>query len=184
MATLENKEVIARVVGKGVGGINESDVMMAASCGATIYGFSIDMPIGVKKLASREGVPIRIYNVIYELLDDIKEKMSELLAPEVVETEVAKLVIKGVILTNRNQVICCGEVTKGKIVTGLTAVITRDKKPISEAVVTKVQRLQSEVKEVVEGDMCGLELKVDNKVDVHEGDRVEFVKREVVKRSL
>lgn len=184
LSTLENKEVIARVVGKGVGGISENDVTTAASSEATIYGFNVDLPIGVKKLAAREGVRIRIYKVIYELLDDIKENMSELLAPEVVETEAGRLLVKGVFLTKRDQIICGGEVTKGKISPGLIAKVTRDKEVIGEAVITKVQRQQSEVKEVVEGDMCGVELKTENKIAIEEGDRIDFVSREIVERKL
>ncbi len=184
LATLENKEVIARVVGKGVGDITESDVMMAASSGATIYGFSVDLPIGVKKLAAREGVTIRVYKVIYELIDDVKENMSHLLAPEIIEDEAGRLLVKGVFMISRNQVICGGEVTKGKIAPGLIAKISRDKEVIAEAELVKVQREQSEVKEVVEGDMCGIELKTEGRVAVEEGDRIDFVKREIVSRKL
>ena len=184
LATLENKEVIARVVGKGVGDISESDVMMAASSGATIYGFSVELPISIKKLAAREGVRIRTYKVIYELIDDVKDNMSELLAPEIVENEAGRLLVKGVFMIGRNQVICGGEITKGKITPGLVAKVTRDKEEIAEAELTKVQKQQSEVKEAVEGDMCGIELKTDKRVVVEEGDRIEFVSREVVSRSL
>lgn len=184
LSTLENKEVIARVVGKGVGGITESDVMMAASSGAVIYGFSVELPIGVKKLAAREGVDIRVYKVIYELIDDIKQNMSDLLAPEVVDTEMGRLIVKGVFMTTRDQIICGGEVTKGKITPGLVAKIMRDKQEIAEAELTKVQRQQSEVKEVVEGDMCGIELKTSSKLQIQEDDRIEFIKREIVTRKL
>ena len=184
LATLENKEVIARVVGKGVGDITETDVMMAASSGATIYGFNVEVAISVKKLAAREGVVIRAYKVIYELIDDIKDNMSELLAPEVIENEAGRLLVRGVFMIGRNQVICGGEVTKGKISPGLIAKISRDKVEIAEAELTKVQKQQSEVKEVVEGDMCGIELKTTARVTVEEGDRIDFVSREVVSRKL
>lgn len=184
LATLENLEVIARVVGKGVGDVSESDVMMAASSGATIYGFNVELPVSVKKLAAREGVRIRVYKVIYELIDDVKDNMSELLAPEVVENEAGRLLVKGVFLTTRNQIICGGEVTKGKISPGLIAKISRDKEVIGEAEITKVQREQSEVKQVVEGDMCGIELKTESKIAVEIGDRIDFVSREIVSRKL
>ena len=184
LATLENNEVIARVVGKGVGDVSESDVMMAASSGATIYGFNVDLPVSIKKLAAREGVRIRAYKVIYELIDDVKDNMSELLAPEVVENDMGRLLVKGVFMISRNQVICGGEITKGKVSNGLVAKIMRDKEVLAEAEVTKVQKQTAEVKEAVEGDMCGIELKTDKRVPVEEGDRIEFVSREVVSRSL
>lgn len=184
LSALENQEVIARVVGKGVGDILESDVMMAASSGATIYGFNVDLPINIKKLAAREGVRVRSYKVIYELIDDVKENMSELLAPEVVEEEIGRLIVRGVFMIGRNAAICGGEVTKGKVRSGLVAKIMRDKQEIAEAEVSKVQKQTAEVKEATEGDMCGLELKTSKRVPIEEGDRIEFVKREVVTRKL
>ena len=114
--------------------------MMAASSGATIYGFNVEVAISVKKLAAREGVVIRAYKVIYELIDDIKDNMSELLAPEVIENEAGRLLVRGVFMIGRNQVICGGEVTKGKISPGLIAKISRDKVEIAEAELTKVQK--------------------------------------------
>ena len=184
LATLENKEVIARVVGKGVGDISESDVMMAASSGATIYGFNVEVSTSVRKLAAREGVLIRAYKVIYELIDDVKDQLSELLAPEIVETEAGRLVVRGVFLTRKDLIICGGEVTKGKLRPGLVAKVTRDKEELFEGELLKIQREQVEAKEVVEGDMCGIELKVQGRQLIELGDKIEFVERELVKRSL
>ncbi len=184
LAALESSEVIARVVGKGVGGINESDVTMAASSHAVIYGFNVDVPIGVKKLAAREGVQVRVFRVIYELLDDIKENMSELLAPEVIETEVGRLIVKGVFLAKRDSIICGGEVTKGKIASGQTARISRGGEELAEAEIVKVQKQSEEVKQALEGDMCGLSLKTHSKVTLEIGDRIDVITRQIVQRKL
>lgn len=184
LSTLENKEVIARVVGKGVGGITEGDVAMASSSGAVIYGFNVEISSRVRKLAQREEVPVKIYNVIYELIDDVRESMSELLSPEVIETEIGKLIIKGVFRTTKDTVICGGEMTKGKATPGSFAKIYRNKEFIAEAEVSKVQRQQEEVKQVNEGDMCGLELKTSSRITVELDDKVEFITKEVVKRKL
>jgi translation initiation factor IF-2 len=129
-------------------------------------------------------VEIRIYKVIYELLDNAKESMEALIAPEVVETQTGTLTIKGIFRTLRDEVICGGEVTSGKILPGVMARVLRGKEQIAEVEVTKVQRNQSEVKEVVEGDMCGLSLKTNKKLVLELDDKLEFFTRELVKRTL
>ena len=184
LRSLENKEVSVRVVGSGVGNISESDISMAATSNAIIYGFNVEVPVEVKRQANRDDITLRVFNVIYELIDDVKLEMEDRLAPEIVETEVGRVIIKGVFRTTQKQVICGGEVTKGKAKPGVLAKIYRDDEEIAEAQVEKVQRQQAEAKEVVEGEMCGLQLVTTQKVAIKEGDRVEFITREVVKRTL
>lgn len=181
---LENTEVAPRIISSGVGNISENDVRMAQSSGAVIYGFNVQLPPAVKRQAQRDKVPVRIYRIIYELIDDAKQSLESLLAPEVVETEVGKLVIKGIFKTSKDEVICGGEVTKGKIEPGVLARVKRGDEQISEAEVGNVQRNHQEAKEVFEGEMCGLQLKTRGKLQLEEGDRLEFFRRELVKRTL
>lgn len=181
---LENPEVAPRIIGSGVGNISENDVRMAHSSGAIIYGFNVQLPPAVKRQAQRDKVPVRIYRIIYELIDDAKNTLEEMLAPEVVETEIGKLIIKGIFKTARDEVICGGEVTKGKIEPKLLVRVKRGDEQIAEVEVDKVQRQQQEVKEVFEGDMCGLQLKTKGKLTLEEGDRLEFFRRELVRRTL
>lgn len=181
---LENEELKMHVVGSGVGSITESDIQMAATSKAIIYAFNVPTSTTVRKLAEREKVSIRDFQVIYELLDDARAVLSALLAPEIRETELGKLIVRGVFRTTKDEIICGGEVTKGKVEPGSTARIIRDKELLGEAQVEKVQRQQSEAKEVFEGEMCGLSLKLNKKLIIEEGDRLEFYKREEIKRSL
>lgn len=181
---LENEELKMRVIGSGVGSINESDVQMAATSKALIYAFNVSTPTSVRKLAEREKVSIRDFQVIYELLDDAKSVLSALLAPEIRETELGKLIIRGVFRTTKDEIICGGEVTKGKVEPGVKARVVRDKELLGEVEVTKVQRQQAEAKEVFEGEMCGLSLKISKKLVLEEGDKLEFYKREEIQRSL
>jgi translation initiation factor IF-2 len=176
--------VSLRIVGSGVGNISENDVHLAATEGTVIYGFNVDLPPAVKRQAARDKVEVRLYKVIYELLDNARESMEALIAPEVVETEVGALTIKGVFRTLKDEVICGGEVTKGKITPGLTARVIRGGEQLAEVEVTKVQRNQSEVKDVHEGDMCGLSLKTNKKLVLEIDDKLEFFTRELVKRTL
>lgn len=181
---LENEELVMRIIGSGVGNITENDIRLAASAGATVYGFNVQLPPTVKRLAAREKVSVRIFKVIYELLDDVRGIMEGMLAPEVVETEVGKLKVLGVFRTTRDSVICGGQVLTGKVVPAVLARVMRDKDIVAEAEVTHVQRQQVEAKEVFEGEQCGLELKTHGKLQLTEGDRLEFFTRELKKRTL
>ena len=179
-----NGEVELRVIGHGVGNISENDIHLATGENTVIYGFNVDLPPAVKRLASREKVEVRLYRVIYELLDDAKLSMENLLAPEVVETEIGALKVKGVFRTMREEVIAGGEVMRGKVSKGLLARLKRKGEQIAEVEVSSVQRQQQEAKEVFEGEMCGLSLKTAKKIVVEEGDELEFFTRELVKKTL
>jgi translation initiation factor IF-2 len=184
LKALDTDEVAVRVVSSGAGAITENDVHTAISSGAIIYGFNVSAPTNVKRLASRDKVPIRLYNVIYELIDDVKQGLSALLAPEVVDTDIGRLVVKAVFKTSKTDVICGGEVTKGKLVAPALARVTRGDEKIADVQVTNLKRGPQDAKEVVEGEMCGVSLKTSSKLDLQEGDRIEFFTRETVLRSL
>ena len=177
-------EVSIRVIGSGIGNISENDIRLAADDGTVIYGFNVELPPAVKRLAARDKVHVRLYKVIYELLDDARSSMEQLLAPEVVETEVGSLTIKGVFRTLKDTIIAGGEVTSGKITPGLLTRVKRGDEQLAEVEVTSVQRNQQEAKEVFEGEMCGLSLKTDKKLLLEIDDRLEFFTRELVKRTL
>ncbi|HEV2412908.1 MAG TPA: translation initiation factor IF-2 [Candidatus Saccharimonadales bacterium] len=181
---VNTKEVEVRVIGSGVGNISENDVRLASGSEAVIYGFNIEVSSNIKRLAAREGVSIRVFKVIYELLDDVKEVMTALLAPKVVETEVGSLIVRGVFRSTKDTIICGGEVTKGKAEPGVLGRVLRDKEQIAEVDVVSVQRQMQEAKEVFEGEMCGLQLKTHGKLLIQEGDRIEFFKREMQTRTL
>lgn len=177
-------EIELRIISSGVGNILESDIRLAESSGAVVYGFNVELPPAVKRLAMRDKVPVRIYKVIYELLDDARNSMEAMLAPEVVETEVGKLKVKGVFRTLRDEVICGGEVTAGKVIADVLARVMRDGEQVAEVEVTSVQRQQTEAKEVFEGEMCGLSLRTTKKLQLEIDDTLELFTRELVKRKL
>ena len=184
LKTLDHEEVSVRVIGSGVGPVNENDIHLAHSGKAIIYGFNVTMPQSVKQIANRDKVPVRLYKVIYELIDDAKDELERLLSPQVVETDLGRLIVKGVFNTTKTEVICGGEVTKGKIVPGSLARVSRDGEDLGTVEITLVKRGPSEAKEVFEGEMCGLQLKTESKLELLEGDRIEAFTREVVARKL
>lgn len=177
-------EITLRVVGNGVGSISENDVRLAVDGETIIYGFNVDLPPAVKRLAMRDKVQVRLFKVIYELLDDARQSMEQLLAPEVVETEIGKLTVKGIFRTLKDEVIAGGEVTSGKAVPNVLVRVLRGGEQIAEVEVISVQRQKQEAKEVFEGELCGLNLRTTKKVLLEEGDTLEFFTRELKKRTL
>jgi translation initiation factor IF-2 len=176
--------VSLHIVSSGVGNITENDVRQAADGKTVIYGFNVGMSPAVKQLANRERSEVRLYKVIYELLDDARASMEALLAPEVVETEIGALKIKGVFRTLKEQVIAGGEVVRGKVMKDLLVRAKRGDEVLGEAVITSVQREKTEAKEVFEGDLCGINLKTTRKLQLEEGDTLEFFTRELKQRTL
>lgn len=177
-------EVSLHVVSSGVGNITENDVRLAADGKTVIYGFNVDLPPAVKQLATRERAEVRLYRVIYELLDDAKASMEKLLAPEVVENEVGTLEVKGVFRTMKDEIITGGLVTSGKVQPNLLVRMKRGDEVLGEATITSLQREKVEVKEAFEGDLCGMSLKTNKKILLQIGDTLEFFTREVVERHL
>jgi translation initiation factor IF-2 len=184
LKTLDSDEVAVRIVGSGVGAVRENDIHMAHTSHAIIYGFNVSLPASVKNIASRDKVSIRLFKVIYELIDDVKTELSQLLLPQVVEHELGRLIVRGVFKTTKTEIICGGEVTKGKLRLPSFAKIIRDGKELAEVEVTNLKRGPQDVKEVLEGEMCGVNLKTESKIDLMEGDHLEFFNRETVARSL
>lgn len=179
-----NGEVNLHIIGNGVGNISERDITLATGENTVVYGFNVELPASVKRLAAREKTEVKIFSVIYELLDDAKSSMEALLAPEVVETEIGELEVKGIFRTLRDEVIAGGKVLKGKVTSGLLVRVKRKGEQIAEAEISSVQRQQQEAKEVFEGEMCGLSLKTTSKLNLEEGDKLELFKRELVKKTL
>jgi len=177
-------EVNLHVIGSGVGNINENDIRLASDKDTVIYGFNVTMPTAVKQLANRDGIHVRLFNIIYQLIEDARLSMEALLEPSVVETEIGKLEIKGIFRTERDEIIAGGEVKSGKIVPGATARVMRAKEQIAEVNIISVQRQQQEAKEVFEGEMCGLSLRTPKRFTLEIGDKLELFTRELVKRTL
>ncbi len=184
LRSLDTEEVSVRIVGTGIGAVGENDLRLAHTSHAIIYGFNVDMSGSSQQQASRDKVNVRLYKVIYELIDDVKRELSELLRPEIVETELGRLLVKGVFNTTKTEVICGGEVTKGKLTAPALARVTRNDENLGEVEVTGLKRGPAEAKEVVEGEMCGMSLKTTKRLDLLEGDRIELFTREALQRQL
>lgn len=184
LKTLDNEEVAVRIVGSGVGPVTENDIRLASAGKAIVYGFDVELPSGVKQLAARDKVSLRMFRVIYELIDDVKAELSNMLAPEVIENDLGTLIVRGIFKTTKTEVICGGEVTKGKLTVPSLARVLRDKELLAEVEVTNLKRGPQDAKEILEGEMCGLSFTSKARVDIAEGDRIEFFTRELKQRTL
>jgi translation initiation factor IF-2 len=184
LRTLETDEVAFKIISTGIGSINANDVHAAHSAKGTIYGFSVELPTEIRRLANRDKVPIKIYKIIYELIDDAKNMLEELLAPEIVEKETGLLEVKGVFTSGKSEIIAGGEVLQGKLMAPSIARVIRDKKVLAEVNVTNLKRGPADTKEVFEGEMCGLNIELKNKLTLEIGDKISFLTRETVERKL
>ena len=185
LKSLDTEEVAVRIVSSSVGVLNESDLHTAASGQAIVYGFNVELPAHIKRLAARDNVSVRIFSVIYELIDDVKAELEGLLRPEVVETDLGKLIVKGIFKTGKNETIAGGEVTVGKLSLPALARVKRDKEVLAEDIeVTSLKKGPTDVSEVDSGEMCGFSLKTETRLNIAENDRLEFYTRQTKQRTL
>lgn len=184
LKALDTAEVATQLVSTGVGAITENDLHLAQTSQAVVYGFNVTIPSNIKREASRDRLSVRLFNVIYELIDDVKSEMTKLLQPKVVENELGRLVVRGIFKTTKTEVICGGEVTKGTLRVPAFARVFRDSEQLAEVEVTMLKRGPQETKEVSEGEMCGMSLKTEQRLELQEGDRLELFQRQTVAREL
>ena len=177
-----NEEIRTRVVHYAVGGINESDVSLAQASGAVVLGFNVRASGQARDAAERSGIEIRYYNIIYDLVDDIKAAMSGKLAPELRETFLGNARILEVFnITKVGKVAGC-QVTEGKVERGAKVRLIRDNVVIHEGTLSTLKRFKDEVKEVQVGQECGMAF--ENYQDMRQGDVIECFRVEKVARTL
>lgn len=182
VAQLGNEEVHVDVVGSGVGGISESDVSLALTSGAVMFGFNVRADANAKKLIEKEGVEVRYYSVIYELLDDLKQVLSGMLAPEVREDIVGVAEVREVFRSPRfGQVAGC-MVLEGAVARNKKIRVLRDDVVIFEGELESLRRFKDDVGEVRSGLECGIAVR--NYNDVRAGDKIEVYETREVARSI
>jgi len=179
---LGTDEVRARIVHSGAGAITESDVSLAETSGAAIIGFNVRANAQARQAAEQHGIEIRYYNIIYDLVDDIKAAMSGLLSPERRETFLGNAEILEVFnITKVGKVAGC-RVTEGKVERGAGVRLIRDNVVIHEGTLKTLKRFKDEVAEVPVGQECGMAFA--NYEDIRVGDVIECYRVEMVTRTL
>ncbi len=179
---LGTDEVRARIVHAGVGGITESDVGLAATSGAVILGFNVRANAQAREAAERDGVEIRYYAVIYDLVDEVKQAMSGLLAPTRRETFLGNAEILEVFTISKVGKVAGCRVTEGKVERGAQVRLIRDNVVVHEGKLSTLKRFKDEVREVVAGQECGMAF--EGYQDMRQGDVIECFEVEHVQRTL
>ena len=179
---LGTDEVAARVIHSGVGGITESDVTLSHSTGAAIIGFNVRAHKEARELSERDGVDIRYYNIIYDLVDDVKKAMSGLLTPERRETMLGNAQILEIFNVSKVGKIAGCRVTDGKVERGANVRLIRDNVVIHDGKLSQLKRFKDDAREVISGQECGMAF--ENYQDMRPGDVIECYRVETVQRSL
>ena len=179
---LSTEEVAIQVLHSGVGGINESDVTLAHATDAVIIGFNVRANPQAREMAKRDGVDIRYYSIIYNVIDDIKGALSGLLAPRREERFLGYAEIREVFnITKVGKVAGC-MITEGQVRRGAKVRLLRDDVVIHDGALKTLRRFKDEVREVKEGYECGMAF--ENYGDIQVGDRIECYEIEEVAREL
>ena len=182
LAKLGTDEVGAQILQSGVGGITESDVILAHASGAAVIGFNVRANAQARERAKRDGVDIRYYNIIYNVVDDVKAALSGLLAPETREKFLGNAEILEIFsITKVGKVAGC-KVTEGVVKRGAKVRLIRDNVVIHEGELSTLKRFKDEVREVQTGQECGMAFA--NYQDMQKGDVIECFEVETIQRAL
>jgi translation initiation factor IF-2 len=182
IARLPQSEVSVNVIHRGVGGINESDVMLASASDGIILGFNVRPSADARAAAEREGVEIRTYAVIYRAIEDLKAAMEGMLEPEEVETTLGEAQVLQTFRASRVGMIAGCQVTEGRVTRGAKARVVRDGTVVYRGEIASLRRFKDDVRDVLEGQECGIVLK--DFQDVKEGDVLEVYETRSVEREL
>jgi len=181
-ATIPQKKIAVEYVSTGVGDITESDVKIAESADATIYGFNVHATSVAKRLAEDKGVKIKTFSIIYELVDDITKELLAHIPDEIRRTDIGTLEVRGIFRTEKDMMIIGGRVTQGHIAKGAKARILRGDKEVGTGEITNLQQGKVSVGEVSTGNECGLTCATTTRIK--KGDILELYTEEAVEKSL
>jgi translation initiation factor IF-2 len=182
IAKLPQQEVKVNIIHRGVGGINESDVMLAAASEGVVLAFNV-RPVGdARQIADREGVEIRSYAVIYRAIEELRAAMQGMLEPAEVETPLGQAEVRQLFKASRIGTIAGSFVTEGKVTRGARVRVVRDGTVIYDTTIESLRRFNDDVREVATGFECGIVLT--NFQDLHEGDVLETYETRQVEREL
>ena len=182
ISQVESKEIITKLIHVGVGDISEADVMLASASNAIILGFTVKEDANAQAMAEKNGVQIKTYNIIYQVLEDVEKTMLELLKPEIKEVELGKAEIRQIFTIGKTNKIAGCYVLEGKIVRGCNASLIRNGKEVFNGQIDMLKRFKDDVKEVASGFECGVSFAKFN--DIQEGDIIQVTKFEEIERKV
>lgn len=178
---LSNDKVRVKIVHTGVGTVNESDIMLAGTSGSIIIGFNVRPSTAVSAIAEREGIQIRTYRVIYDIIDDVENAMKGMLDPEFKEVILGTVEIRDTLKVPGVGIVGGAYVTDGKVVRNEQIRLVRDGIVIHEGKISSLKRFKDDAREVAQGYECGIG--IENYNDIKEGDVIECFTMEEIERK-
>lgn len=179
---IQSEEVATNYISEGVGSITESDVKIAQASKAVIFGFSTEPTSVAKRLAETSEVEIKTYKVIYELIEEIKKRLSEMLAPEIIRADLGKMKVVAIFKTGKHDMIVGGKVTEGKLKNGCLIEVKRESNIIGKGALSNLQQNKVDTDEVTSGNECGITF--DGETKIKEGDQLVCYLEEVKKKTI
>jgi len=179
---LSTEEVRVNTIHSGVGMISEADILLASASNAIIVGFNVRPSVNARRAAELEKVDVRLYRVIYDAINDVRAAMSGLLEPEYKEVVIGRAEVRKTFSASRIGTIAGCYVTEGKLARDAKVKIIREDKVVFEGKLDSLKRFKDDVREVMQGYECGLAVEKFN--EIKEGDIIEAVATEVIKREL
>lgn len=179
---LESKEIITKILHVGVGDISEADVMLASASNAIVLGFTVKEDLNAQAAAEKYGVTIKKYNIIYQILEDLEQKMLSLLQPEIKQVALGKAEVRQVFTVGKTSKIAGCYVIEGKIIRNKDAVVLRGGVEIFKGQVDQLKRFKDDAKEVAQGFECGISFDKFN--DIQEGDIIQVTTTEEIERHV
>lgn len=182
LSSIQSEEAAFEEIASGVGAITESDIRLAESAGAVVFGFNVEPTAVAKRIAEKSGTSIETFSIIYKLVDRAKERLSDLLPPEIIRTDYGRLNVLAVFKTGKRDQILGGRVAEGKMIKGTLLEVKRGGEIVGIGKMGNLQQNKENAEEVGQGNECGLVF--EGSVKVEQGDTLIAYKEESRRRSL
>jgi translation initiation factor IF-2 len=182
LGAIKSEEVAVEYIATGIGNVTESDVRLAESAKATIFGFNVVTTPVAKRMAETSSVSIKNYSIIYELVTEVKKMMASLLPPEIVRTDLGRLSVLAIFKTGKRDMIVGGRVSEGKMIKGSLLEVVRGGEVVGKGKMGNLQQNKQNAEEVGQGNECGLTFEGDTKIK--EGDTLVGYQEVEKKREI
>ena len=182
LAQIKSEDVSLQILKQEAGQINESDIKTASASQAVVIGFGVSLSPEVRALAEKEGVTVKTYEVIYELIDEVKEMTADLLGPEIIREDLGKLEVLQVFRTEKGRMVIGGKVLSGKMIRGALVDVIRKEEKIGQGRLAQLQQEKKNIEEVSKGKLAGINF--EGGVRIEEGDILEVYQEKKKKRTL
>ncbi|MFC1645234.1 translation initiation factor IF-2 [Patescibacteria group bacterium] len=179
---IKSSEVAISYIDTNVGNITESDVKLAESAGAIVYGFNVNATAVAKRMAEAKEIEIKTFSIIYELIEDVKGELAALLPPDIVRTDLGRLKVLAIFKTGKRDMIVGGKVIEGKVAKKALVEVNRSKELVGTGKLTNLQHNKKSTEEVSNGSECGITF--EGNIKIEEGDVLNFYTEEEKKRKL